>query len=637
MNLEERLKTLNKLNANPQFSNKQLYRLLYSRDLYLIAYERLKTNKGAMTSGVKFNSNVDGTSWKKIDKIIEELKNESYQPQPSKRVYIPKANGKKRPLGIPCWRDKLVQEGIKIILSCIYDGNFNPTFVNESFGFRPNRGCHHALKYIYRKFNGSIWVIKADVKGFFDNVNHHILIKFLEKRIDDKKFIRLIWKFLRVGFIENNILHKPKKGTPQGGNLSPILANIYLHEFDKFINELRKDIGTTMINNSAYMRKNANIAWYRTKFDRQKYSKEQFGIANTKVDSLIEERNKLKSKILANPNKAVINYARYADDWILGLKCNKSTAEIIFSRCQSFFRNTLDLEWNMSKSTLQKSTKEDIEFLGVHLHFVSKREVRTIKLKTKKGVAYKKKPIPENFLHYRVKSSDVFKRLKEKGYVDHNYNPTSNKRLINLDVYQIAKTYKATMNGIGNYYSFVTNPVALNQIHYWLYLSLGKTLAHKFKSTKRKIFHNFGNGKSMTFKGFGNAKPIEIKAYGEHRRDTQNFKIGVITDDNIPTNKFEYRRTNSWLNLDRCSICDKKGSIEMHHVKHIRKIGKQVKGFTKVLRQLNRKQIPVCHDCHQKIHKGKYDSINLNEIARQLMVKLGIKKWEDINLNHRED
>ena len=401
MKLEERLKTLMKRNADTAFVNKQLYRLLYSRDLYLIAYERLKTNKGAMTSGVHRNSNVDGTSLKKIDKIIEELKDESYQPKPSKRRYIPKANGNKRPLGIPCWRDKLVQEGIKIILTCIYDGNVNPTFISESYGFRPKRGCHHALKHVARKFTGSFWIIKADVKGFFDNVNHHNLVKFLEKRIEDKRFIRLIWKFLRSGYMEDGIIYKPKKGTPQGGNLSPILANIYLHEFDKFIEELRKDMGTEFINSPNYYRVNASISWFRTKF-KKRLSKVEYIAAKSKVDSLIDKRAKLKSKELADPEKAVINYARYADDWILGLKCNNKVAKEIFQKCQSFFKEELDLEWNMSKSILQRSISKNIEFLGVQLQFVQKRQIKRAKLKSKTGIKYYKKIIPENALQLRV-------------------------------------------------------------------------------------------------------------------------------------------------------------------------------------------------------------------------------------------
>ncbi|MEM6320532.1 MAG: reverse transcriptase domain-containing protein [Bacteroidota bacterium] len=631
MKLEERLNTLNRLNKNSKFVNKQLYRILYSIDLYKIAFERLKTNQGAMTHGISPKSNVDGMSLKKIDKIIKELKDESYQPQPSRRVYITKTNGKKRPLGIPCWRDKLVQEGIKIILTCIYDGNEQPTFTEQSFGFRPNKGCHDALEYVQWEFSGSYWVIKADVKGFFDNVDHSILVKLLEKRIDDKRFIRLIWKFLRCGYMEDGILFKPKKGTPQGGNLSPILSNIYLHEFDMYIKYLVKVKGTIMIPNKAYRKVYDKLRRYRVAVEKSdKRTDDLYAYKKARFDSYKETRELHPSTILSDPNKAVIKYARYADDWVIGLKCNKQVAENIFQKCHDFFRDYLNLEWNLSKSFLKRSTDNNIEFLGVYMTFVNERQVMKRTKRTKDGRKYLRTVVKKHTLRFKMKSSDVFKRLEGKGFVDKNHRPISNKRLINLDVHEIAKIYKTTMNGIGNYYCFVHNPAVLNKIHYWLFLSLGKTLAHKFKSTKAKQIKRFG-GRVMIFKSKGKARPIEIPDYGGHLRNINSFKKSVVKDDTIPIMKFMSMKQSTWLNLDECCICDAKGKIEMHHVKHIRKLGKEVKGFTRFMRELNRKQIPVCKECHQKIHKGTYDGLPLKYFTKKLMAKLGIRKWEERN------
>jgi len=635
MKIEERLKTLSKLNANHKFVNKQLYRMLYSEDLYIIAFERLKTNKGAMTSGISPNSNVDGMSLEKIQKVIVELKDESYQPKPARRVYIPKANGKKRPLGIPCWRDKLVQEGIKMILTCIYDGNHNPTFSQQSFGFRPNRGCHHTLEYMYHTFRGSQWIIKADVKGFFDNVDHNILTNLLEKRINDKRFIRLIWKFLRCGYMEDGVLFKPKKGTPQGGNLSPLLANIYLHEFDMYINHLINTMGTKTVSNKEYAKVNSKIYHSRKKLGGGKLPKEEYNQLTLKVKELIKIRDTIPSTTLAEPSKAVIRYARYADDWIIGLKCNSKIAKDIFDKCHHFFKQELNLDWNESKSFLERSTKRDFEFLGIYVHFTHKRQIRKRKVTAKNGRKYVRTTIGENFLSYKVKAEDVFKKLKEKGFVEENFEPIANKKLVNLDVQEIAKIFKSTMTGIGNYYSCVSNPATLNKIHYWLFLSLGKTLAMKFKSSKRKMITKYGN-KILKFEGVGNAKTIEIPRYGNYNKQSFQFMCDKITNDSIHFSKFKVWRQASWLKLEECCICDKKGKIEMHHVKHIRKLGKKVKGFTFFLRTLNRKQIPVCHNCHQKIHKGEYDGIDLKKLHKKVIKKLGIKKWEDRNLTTQE-
>jgi len=235
MNIRDRLETLEKLNQNPRFINKQLYRMLYSEELYVIAYDNLRRNKGAMTAGISGRrGTADGINMDTIRKLIQSLKDNSYKPKPARRVYIPKANGKSRPLGMPDFKDKLIQECVRIILNCIYDSRVNPTFRPSSFGFRKGLGCHHALKRVKETFNHSAWIIKADVKAFFDEVDHHVLVSLLQKRINDQRFIHLIWKLLRCGFKEKGQIFKPTKGTPQGGNVSPILANIYLHEFDLF-------------------------------------------------------------------------------------------------------------------------------------------------------------------------------------------------------------------------------------------------------------------------------------------------------------------------------------------------------------------------------------------------------------------
>ena len=371
MKLEERLVTLSKLNANPKFENKQLYRLLYSQDFFIYAYEKLKTNKGAMTSGIHPNSHVDGMSIEIIDRLITKLKDESYRPKPARRTYIPKANGKSRPLGIPCFEDKLVQKCVEVILTCIYDGDHQPTFSKYSYGFRPNLGCHNALKYMNTAFNGCNWLVKADVRAFFDEVNHQLLVKFLRKRIKDERFIRLIWKFLKCGFIEDGVVHKPNKGTPQGGNLSPVLANVYLHEFDMFIKDLMQNMGCKMIANLQLQ----NIA------TQLRIAKKKLKESNQEIDELHEEKqlrvenltlqlSKLNSRVVANPNKANIRYVRYADDWIIGLKCTHAVAKDIYNKCKKFFEKDLLLQWNESKSILQKSTKKDVEFLGVYLSFV---------------------------------------------------------------------------------------------------------------------------------------------------------------------------------------------------------------------------------------------------------------------------
>jgi len=209
-----------------------LYRLLYNPDLYLRAYSRIHNNSGAMTKG-KTEETVDAMSLAKIDAIIESLRQERYQFKPVRRTHIPKKNGNMRPLGIPTWSDKLLQEVIRSILEAYYE----PQFSDHSHGFRPRRGCHTALTEIKRIWDGTRWFIEGDIKGCFDNINHEILLSILRESIHDNRFLRLVNNLLKAGYLQYWKHNTTLSGTPQGGVISPILSNIYLDRFDKYVEE----------------------------------------------------------------------------------------------------------------------------------------------------------------------------------------------------------------------------------------------------------------------------------------------------------------------------------------------------------------------------------------------------------------
>ena len=224
------LNNLSKHSSDLRYKFERLYRLLFNEDMFFLAYQRIYAKQGDMTPGTD-GKTIDQMSEKRIGRLIDALKTEEYQPQPAKRVYISKKNGKKRPLGIPSFEDKLVQEVIRLILEAIYEGHFEYT----SHGFRPHKSCHTALNLIQEKFTRAKWFVEGDIKGFFDNIKHDILVKILKERISDERFIRLIRKFLKAEYVEQWTFHKTFSGTPQGGIISPILANIYLDKFDKYM------------------------------------------------------------------------------------------------------------------------------------------------------------------------------------------------------------------------------------------------------------------------------------------------------------------------------------------------------------------------------------------------------------------
>jgi RNA-directed DNA polymerase len=198
-------------------------------DIYFEAYKNLYANNGAATRGVD-NDTADGFSEAKIDKIIKSLSDETYTPKSVRRTYIDKGNGKKRPLGIPTFTDKLVQEALRMVLEAVYE----PSFLDWSHGFRPNRSCHTALASLKKEFTGARWFVEGDIKGCFDNIDHAVLISMLNKKVKDARIVKLIYKFLKAGYMENWQYHNTYSGTPQGGIISPMHMPISPFKFSVF-------------------------------------------------------------------------------------------------------------------------------------------------------------------------------------------------------------------------------------------------------------------------------------------------------------------------------------------------------------------------------------------------------------------
>ncbi|NBJ84098.1 group II intron reverse transcriptase/maturase, partial [bacterium 1XD42-94] len=260
------LNSLSDKSKNPMYKYERLYRNLYNPEFYLLAYKNIYTNDGSMTPGVD-GVTTDGMSLERIDKIIASLKDHSYRPNPARRTYIAKKNNpaKKRPLGIPSGDDKLVQEVVRMILESIYE----PTFSNVSHGFRPGKSCHTALVKIQNTFTGAKWFVEGDIQACFDSFDHHVLIEILRRRIKDEAFIGLMWKFLKAGYMEQWKYHKTYTGTPQGSGISPILANIYLNELDKYMEEYKQEFSRPARTvNPAHRNMASRIFRYKAKNDK---------------------------------------------------------------------------------------------------------------------------------------------------------------------------------------------------------------------------------------------------------------------------------------------------------------------------------------------------------------------------------
>jgi group II intron reverse transcriptase/maturase len=208
----------------------ELYRQLFNPQLYLLAYGRIYSNHGAMTPGAT-QETADGMSMEKIDAIIEAMRHERYRFAPVRRTYIPKRNGKRRPLGLPTWSDKLVGEVVRLLLEAYYE----PTFSDYSHGFRPGRGCHTALREVALTWTGTTWFIEGDLSDCFGSFDHDIMIGVLSEKIHDNRFLRLVRNMLTAGYLEDWKWHATLSGAPQGGVASPILSNVYLHKLDTYV------------------------------------------------------------------------------------------------------------------------------------------------------------------------------------------------------------------------------------------------------------------------------------------------------------------------------------------------------------------------------------------------------------------
>ena len=356
------LENLQKHSKEINYKYERLYRNLYNEDFYLQALQNIYSNKGAMTPGID-GLTLDGYGKERIDKIIESIKNHSYQPKPVRRQYIKKKNGKMRPLGISSSDDKLVEEILKMILESIYD----PTFSNYSHGFRPNRSCHSALLQLQHNFTGVKWFVEGDIKSYFDTIDHHNLIAILRKRIKDEAFIELLWKFLHAGYLENWTYNATYSGIAQGSGISPILANIYLNEFDMFMENYKKDFdkGKEREIGAIYYKAKIVHQTYAEKVAREweNYSEEEKKNAVKRKAELKREFQKYPSKNPMDNCYKRIQYVRYADDFLIGVIGSKRDAEQIKSDIGQFFTEHLKLELSEEK-TLITNSKDKARFLG---------------------------------------------------------------------------------------------------------------------------------------------------------------------------------------------------------------------------------------------------------------------------------
>ena len=596
---ERVLNSLNEHSKDSSYKFERLYRILFNEELFYVAYQKIASNGGSTTKGSDGRS-IDEMSLARIETLIASLKDESYQPHPSRRVHIPKKNGKTRPLGIPAFEDKLVQEVVRMILEAIYEGHFETT----SHGFRPKRSCHTALLHIQKTFSGAKWFIEGDIKGFFDNIDHDVLVGILRERISDDRFIRLIRKFLKAGYVEDWTFHNTYSGTPQGGIVSPILANIYLDKLDKYVKEYIRhfDMGTKRrpgkeSNNLANERK-------RTvrKLKKVKDGTEKAALV-ARLKAIEQERAAFPSGDEMDGSYRRLKYIRYADDFILGVIGSKEDALRIKEDIKSFLSESLALELSEEK-TLITHTGKSAKFLGYEIT-VTRNNHQRRDVQGRLRRTYGKR------VRLNVSMATLRDKLLEYGAMEIKlrngkeiWKPKCRSGLIFNDDLEILDRYNRETVGFCNYYLIANNCVVLHNFRYIMEYSMYKTFAGKYRSTVRKINKKYRLNKLFTVK-YEQKGVIKSRTFYKtsFKRRTTAFNGSC---DIEPYSIADVSRTNltDRLKAEKCELCGATGKLIMHHVRNLKDL-KGKESWKRLMSARKRKTIALCPSCHRLRHLGK--------------------------------
>ncbi|KIL36581.1 maturase [Gordoniibacillus kamchatkensis] len=590
----------------------RLYRNLYNPEFYLQAYQNIYATAGNMTKGTD-GSTIDGMSLKRIDKLIASLKNYSYQPNPARRTYIPKNSDptKKRPLGIPSFDDKLLQEVIRMILESIYEGTFSP----HSHGFRPKRSCHTALLEVKTRFTGMKWFVEGDIRGCFDNIDHHVLVSLLRRRIKDEHFLGLIWKFLKAGYMENWIYHNTLSGTPQGSGASPILANIYLNELDQFMEQYagRFNSGKKRVRSCEYNHYRGHLDYLRGR----KYSKKKWeALTDEQKKQAQREIRETRAKMMSvdstnqmDESYRRVVYIRYADDFLIGVIGSKRDAETIKTEVGAFLKDSLKLDLSAEK-TLVTNAKDKARFLSFDIYSNRSKDIK----KDKNGMT--RRVYNERIKLYVPKEKWVNKLISYGALKIHYdarngnrevWEPFHRTHLFHNDDLEILQQYNAEIRGLYNYYKIADNVSVLSNFGYIMKYSMFKTFAAKYKTRVGAIKDKYRMGKDYGVKYETKSGSKVMLLYNEGFRRIDEADAGNV---DVEPKVYANSSPNSLIERLKAKKCEWCGAenvdMDIHHVRKLKDL-KGRKTWEKTMIARRRKTMALCEHCHVQLHAGNLD------------------------------
>ena len=561
----------------------EVYRQLFNPALYLLAYGRIYANKGSMTPGATAET-VDGMSMGKIGRIIDAMRHERYRFSPARRAFIPKKNGKMRPLGLPTWSDKLVGEVVRLLLEAYYE----PTFSDRSHGFRPGRGCHTALSEVANTWTGTTWFIEVDVADCFGSLDHEVMLTTLAEKIHDGRFLRLIRGMLTAGYLEDWVWNATYSGAPQGGVASPILSNIYLNRLDRFVETVLVPTytqGEVRAVNPAYHRVAVRRHSARKRGDR------------TIARRLLRQLRAMPSRDPTDPGYRRLRYIRYADDQLLGFTGPKAEAEEIKQSLTRFLHDDLKLELSQDKTLITHARTRAARFLGYDIITQHSTRITRGRRAVNGGIGLR---VPNDVI--KAKTAPYLKRGK----------PAHHPAWINEDDHTIVASYGAIYRGIAQYYLLAGNVFRLNRLRWVMETSMLRTLAAKHNSSVTKMAKKH-KAKIETPEGPRTCFEARVERQGRQPLvarfggiPLKRKKRAVITDRLPSEVTYPHRELIKLFLHGRCELCASTDDIHVLHVTRMADLagpGPQP-AWTQFMAKRRRKTIVVCCACYDTIHAG---------------------------------
>jgi group II intron reverse transcriptase/maturase len=577
----------------------RVYRQLFNRGLYLKAYGRLYRNNGAMTPGIT-NEVVDGMSLEKIDAIIDDLRHERYRWKPARRVWIPKKNGKQRPLGVTTWSDKLVAEVVRLILDAYFDGQFS----EHSHGFREGRGCADALRDIYHNWKGCAWIIEGDISDCFGSLSHDLLISVLKEKIHDGRFIRLIKHLLDAGYLEDWKFHRTLSGVPQGSVVSPMLSNILLNKLDQYVE-------TVLIPRYSRGERRRENPIYKHMMHQAEY---RFKRGLTKEGQRLRKAAQhLPSKDPQDPSYRRLHYCRYADDFALGFIGPKAEAEEIKRQLTTFLREELKLSLSEEKTLITHARSQAAKFLGYEVTVLQNDTKRTRVKRSNTQRRYDQRSINAG-IGLRIPRKvllDKCARYMKRG------KPIHRSELANESDFTIISTYQQEYRGLVEYYRLAYNLHTLDQLKRVMQESLAKTLAFKYKTSVREIYKKYQTEIAVEGKRF---KVFQVVIAREGKKPlvatwggiTLTWDIRATIEDRPPQKWNRRSELERRLLAQVCEVCGATRlttQIEVHHIRALKDLntydGREKPLWVKIMAARRRKTLVLCRTCHDDLHAGR--------------------------------